>query len=69
MTAVRAIVLIAAVAALAGCASWGERAEKPQDDTPGGRADRAARERADEDAKARECAVLRDADVRDARGC
>lgn len=63
----RALTLIAlSLIALGGCASDDEPG---QDDTPGGRAERAARERAEEDAKARECAAIRDPDLRDARGC
>jgi hypothetical protein len=63
----RALTLIAAtVIALGGCVSDDVAS---QDETPGGRAERAARERAEEDAKARECAAIRDPDLRDARGC
>lgn len=63
----RALTLIAvSLIALAGCASDDVAS---QDETPGAQAERAARARADEDAKARECAAIRDPELRDARGC
>ena len=60
------LIITACLITLGGCASEADRA---QDETPGGRAERAARARADEDAKARECAAIRDPELRDARGC
>lgn len=60
------LVIASTLIALGGCAT---DAERVQDETPGARAERAARARADEDAKARECAAIRDPELRDARGC
>ena len=60
------MIITASLIALGGCASDDVAG---QDETPGAQAERAARARADEDAKARECAAIRDPELRDARGC